>query len=61
MRSYSDEGSACGLDLLRDGHEVAIAADDDDRADVIEATEIFGRIETEFDVCAVLRRRAGWE
>ena len=52
----ADEGAACGLDLLRHGHEVAVAADDDDGADVAEAADVFGGVEAELDVGAVLGR-----
>ena len=50
-----------GLDLLRDGHEVAVAADDHHRADVREAADVLRRVEAELDVGAVLGRRAGRE
>lgn len=50
----ADQRAAGGLDLLGDGHEVAVAADDDDGADVGEAADVFGGIEAELDVGAVL-------
>jgi hypothetical protein len=50
----ADQGAACGLDLLGDGHEVAVAADDDDGTDVSEAADVFGGVEAELDVGAVL-------
>ena len=54
-RADADENSPCGLDLLCDGHEVAVPTDDDDRADVIEAANVFGRVKAQLDVGAVLR------
>ncbi len=50
----ADEGSASRLDRLCHGHEVAVATDDDDGADVGEAAEVFGGVEAELDVGAVL-------
>ena len=43
-----------GLDLLGHGHEVAVAADDDDGVDVGEAADVLGGVEAELDVGAVL-------
>ena len=53
-----DQGAAGGFDLLRERHEVAIAADDDQGGDVIEAGEILRRVETQFDIGTVLGRSA---
>jgi len=57
----ADQGATGSLDLLGDGHEVAVAADDDDGADVGEAADVFGGVEAELDIGTVLGRCPRWE
>ena len=54
----TDQGSACCLDLLCHGHEVAVAADDDHRADMAESADVLRRIEAKLDVGTILGRTA---
>ena len=53
----ADQGAAGSLDLLRDGHKVAVATDDDHGADVPKTTDVLRGVQTELDVGAVLRGR----
>lgn len=55
----ADQPAAGGLHLLGDGYEVAVAADDDDGADVGETADVLGGVQAQLDVGAVLRRGAG--
>ena len=61
LASDADQPTARRLDFLRQGHEVAVATDDDDSADVIEAANVFHRVEAQPDVSAILGRAAGRE
>ena len=51
--------AASGLDLLRQRHEVAVAAHNDHRPDVIKAAQVFQRVQAEPDIGAILGRGAG--
>jgi hypothetical protein len=60
VRSGADavERATGGLDLLGDRREVAVATDDDDGAQMIEAAEVLGRIEAQLDVRPIPGRGA---
>lgn len=51
-RADANERPPCSFDLLRNRHEVAVAANDDDRPDVIDPADVFGGVEARIASCS---------
>ncbi len=60
-RANANQPAPGSLDLLRDRHEVAVAAHDHHRADVRKAPQVFHRIQAQPDIGTVLGGASGRE
>ena len=58
-RTKSNDPTSTRFDLLGNGHEIAIPADNNNRLYVAPSSQIFHRIEAQTDVCSIFCRRAG--